>query len=64
MKTENKKPNSDLFDLMAEKHVKRWQVAAELGISETYFYRKAHFELSPEEKEKWIEAIHRAAKDE
>ena len=42
---------------------KQWQVAEELGISETCFSRKLRKELPPEEKEKILEAIRRLGRE-
>lgn len=37
--------------------IKQWQLAKELGYSETYFSKKLRFELPPEEKERVLAAI-------
>lgn len=44
------------------KGIKQWQVAAELGLSETHFSRKLRYRLPPEEKERVLAAIEKLTK--
>lgn len=43
--------------------IKQWQLAKELGYSETYFSKKLRFELPAEEKERVLAAIEKLAQE-
>ena len=42
--------------------IRQWELARELGLSETHFSRKLRHELPPEEKERILAAIEKLAK--
>lgn len=42
--------------------IRQWELAGELGLSETHFSRKLRYELPPEEKERILAAIEKLAK--
>ena len=43
--------------------IKQWELAKELGISESHFSRKLRYELPPEEKKRILSVIEKMAKD-
>lgn len=43
--------------------IKQWELAKELGLSETHFSRKLRHELPPEEKECILAAIEKLAEE-
>lgn len=47
-----KKANQDIRNKMENNHIRYWQVAYELGITDSMFSRKLRIELSDKEKEK------------
>lgn len=57
------KANMDIRDTCKRCHVNLWEVAEELGISETHFIRKMRRELSEEEKVNIIGIIAALAKE-
>lgn len=55
--------NIDIRNAIKRARLFGWEVAQELGISESYFSRKLRKELPPEEKERILAAIDRLAKE-
>lgn len=51
------KANSDLRQAAIEAHVRLWQVATALGITDSTFSRRLRRELPQEEKQKIFEII-------
>ena len=49
--------NMDLREKAKEKGVFFWQIAAELGISESTMTRRMRFELPEQEKQKYLSII-------
>ena len=56
-----KNPNQPVRDHAYFKHVYLWQIAAELGISESGFMKKMRIEQPEEIQHLWIEAIDQIA---
>ena len=56
--------NIDIRNAIKKARLYGYEVAAELGISESSFSRKLRTELSPEEKTRVLAAIDRLAKGE
>lgn len=54
--------NQDIREMMKEKHVTAYALAAVMGVSENTLFRKLRYELSDEEKEEYINAINLLSK--
>ena len=57
------KRNLDIRNKLKESEIYLWEVADELGISETHFVRKLRHELSQEEKDKIFDIIKEIRKE-
>ena len=51
------KANQDIRDIIFEKRLKMWEVATEIGLSDSRFSVWLRTELSPERKERVLKAI-------
>ena len=55
------KNNEDIRDIARKKGVAFWRIAREIGVSETTVIRWLRLELTPEKKERILEALDKVA---
>jgi len=55
--------NTDVREMATSKHVRLWQIAYELGITDGNFSRKLRKELAKEEKDHIYEIIDRLSRE-
>lgn len=57
------KANQDLKDLMKKNLITQYELAKVLGLSETTLYRRLRDELEQDQKEIYLNAIHKIIKN-